>query len=721
MPRIDHPAVEEERAHLRETIAEIERETASAEIELKGAAAELKNARKFDPDNLPLREMMYSRAENLVSSLKRAKPKPYFTRIDFSEKGHPLERVYIGKYGVMRSETLEMIVADWRAPVANLYYAGQLGPISYRTPEGVVEGDVTLKRMFGIEKGELMTIFDTDIASQDAYLQSVLGEMTGGRLKEIVTTIQAEQNRVIRHPGRESLIVQGVAGSGKTTIALHRIAYLLYVMSDRLSPENMLILAPNPLFLTFIAGVLPDLGVENTRQSTFLRFFEETVGKFPLTQSDRGSIEGRVKGSIEFVRRLEKWLEDYEEAIAPEGGIRFGPVPVMSREEVVRFLTVDEKPFPYERRYAELKKRITGFMNQACIPLSEGYYRESMRRAEEIRRTESDPAKRMERLNRLYESRDRRVAEMKKSVKPYAEQVIASLPDTRPEAIYLRFLSDMRADADERIAETARLSLERYEKTKAFTAEDIASLGIVALASREIKRPDIRCVVADEAQDRSVAEFYFLRKLLPGAPFTVVGDLMQGMNEWRGLTDWRKLNRCVFDDAAAMRTLKTGYRNTVEIMELAAKIAERHPVPGQTEIKPVLRHGEAPRFIRADGFARRRCAALQAVAKYRAAKMQSIAVLFTSEEERRNFDEPGAYIINEENGTFRNGVALAMAGGVKGLEFDAVILFDAGAAAFPDTPEAERVLYVCVTRALHCLTVIYEGERSRLFDGNDGK
>ena len=155
--------------------------------------------------------------------------------------------------------------------MANLYYAGQIGEISYEAPDGRVEGELLLKRQFGIEDGVLRTIFDTDLASQDEYLQSVLGAMSGDKLKDIVTTIQAEQNFVIRYPLSRTLIVQGVAGSGKTTIALHRIAYLLYAYKDQVRPEHMLILAPNPLFLNFIAGVLPDLGVEQVKQSTFER------------------------------------------------------------------------------------------------------------------------------------------------------------------------------------------------------------------------------------------------------------------------------------------------------------------------------------------------------------------------------------------------------------------------------------------------------------------
>ena len=260
-----HPAYSEEIAHLNQTLSVVSAEQILADEELAGAQAELSHARAYDPDKLPVREMLYAKALSQVKTLKLSAKKPYFTRIDFTEDGGQSETFYIGKYGVTETKTLKSVVVDWRAPLANLYYSGQLGRVDYTAPDGKVEGELTLKRQFDISDGVLHSIFDTDIVSQDAYLQSALNAMTGDRLKEIVTTIQAEQNYVIRHPLKRSLVVAGAAGSGKTTIALHRIAYLLYAFSRQLRPENMLILAPNPLFLNYIAGVLPDLGVENVK------------------------------------------------------------------------------------------------------------------------------------------------------------------------------------------------------------------------------------------------------------------------------------------------------------------------------------------------------------------------------------------------------------------------------------------------------------------------
>ncbi|MDD6932843.1 MAG: DNA helicase, partial [Eubacteriales bacterium] len=276
---------------------------------------------------------------------------------------------------MLKSDTLESQVIDWRAPVANLYYSGQIGPLKYTAPDGEVEGELTLKRQFGIEDSRLISIFDTDIVAQDKYLKDVLSQTTGDRLKEIITTIQAEQNYVIRYPLEKNLVVQGVAGSGKTTIALHRIAYLLYTYQKRLQPENMLILAPSPLFLNFISQVLPDLGVESVRQTTFPRFVQQILGPAcPKTADSSGEIHQmlslpaqelearsrvmRYKGSTEFMRRLEKWLDDYEARFPLEEGLKFGPVVLYTPEELRKFLLEDEKPFPLRRRLEELKKQL---------------------------------------------------------------------------------------------------------------------------------------------------------------------------------------------------------------------------------------------------------------------------------------------------------------------------------------------------------------------------
>ena len=209
-----------------------------------------------------------------LSDLKKIKKKPYFARIDFKSKNDPKEELYIGKLSILDSETQKPIIIDWRAPISNLYYDGRIGNSSYKSPEGIIEGTIFLKRQYFIENQILEKYSDIDLKTNDELLQIALNEKADDRLKNIVATIQGEQNDIIRADMNTALIVQGVAGSGKTTIALHRIAYLIYNCDKEFDPENFMIIAPNKFFLNYISNVLPDLGVENVKQYTFEDFGE---------------------------------------------------------------------------------------------------------------------------------------------------------------------------------------------------------------------------------------------------------------------------------------------------------------------------------------------------------------------------------------------------------------------------------------------------------------
>lgn len=194
-------------------------------------------------------------------SLKRAQLTPYFARIDFKQdnlKQSNKEEIYIGKATIFDDDS-NVAVVDWRAPIASIYYDGKIGKTKYECPEGIIEGELSLKRQYTIENGKLINYRDVDITTNDEMLQDCLNEKSDKRLKNIVSTIQSEQNQIIRANMFKPLIVQGVAGSGKTTVALHRIAYLVYTYKENFKADDFLILAPNKFFLDYISNVLPDL------------------------------------------------------------------------------------------------------------------------------------------------------------------------------------------------------------------------------------------------------------------------------------------------------------------------------------------------------------------------------------------------------------------------------------------------------------------------------
>jgi len=732
---INHPAAQEEKRHLSETLEIVRAEHGVALEEKANAEGALSNARMYDQDALPIRELLYSRALTTLRNMELAAKKPYFTRIDFTEEGGAKQVYYIGKYGVTRSDSHEVQVVDWRAPVANLYYSGQIGPMHYVAPDGEVKGELTLKRQIGIEEGELLTIFDTDVVSQDAYLQSVLGSMTGDRLREIVTTIQAEQNFVIRHPLNRTLVVQGVAGSGKTTIALHRIAYLLYSFRETLRPDQMLILAPNPLFLNFIAGVLPDLGVDQVRQSTFSLWMAQFLGEH-LPKVDRADRTdailamspeeldtatriARAKGSLKMEKTVESWLDGFEKRFSPKEGLSFGPARLFTHEQLDQFLLVDEKPFPMQRRMQEFEKQLRAAAKAAAKRINDWFMQECDKRAAALRATIKDPAELRTKLDTLYSSRDARMKQTLAQVRPYIKTAMESFPDLTPVALYRQFWQDKLGDPDPDMALAARHTCDRFDKKLPLEAEDIAPLALMALRLVELRRPNIRHIVIDEAQDFSPMEFAVLRRIAPSATMTIVGDMMQGVHGWRGLTNWRVLTDRVFDGKSVMHHLVTSYRSTIEIMVLAARVAAHRPVPGQQEAKPVLRHGDAPEVIKAASFREKAAQIARTAENWRANGCSTVAIISRSEKELKRLAKElpetlGAHLLDVNEEEYTGGVVLAHAGAVKGLEFDGVIIADAGADSFMDRDLDARLLYVCITRALHRLKVFYTGSLTPL-------
>ncbi|MGI6238310.1 MAG: HelD family protein [Christensenellales bacterium] len=725
MSAAQHPAYAEERRHLDETIDIIALERDVAVNDRLQAEGSLSTARMYDPDALPLREMMYLRAVQTERNLASAMAKPYFTRIDFTETGGAPKTHYIGKYGVLRTDSLEVAVVDWRAPVANLYYSGQIGPLKYEAPDGVVEGELTLKRQFTIENGEIRAIFDADIVTQDAFLQGVLGERAGEKLREVVTTIQAEQNSVIRHPMETNLVVQGVAGSGKTTIALHRIAYLLYAHQERLRAENMLILAPNPLFLNYIAQVLPDLGVENVRQTTFERLIADWLGDaLPVVSGDMPLEDVldmpedaraqyaqalQYKGSRAMLDALDRWLDDFEDSFPPTEDIRFGPVTIYTAGELRQFLLVDEKPFPIKRRLDELKKQLKLRAAGAAQSIGDWYARECDRRINELPLVEPDRAARTARAQKLHDSMLARQKQLKAQRYAFPNAALKQFAPLDPARMYRQFLSDQiahSADADMRRAAEYTLS------KKALEREDIAPIAIIAMRALELKRLDIRHIVIDEAQDFSPLEIELLARAARGATFTIVGDLMQGIRGYRALSDWETLTQGVFAGACERLELTTSYRNTIEIMNFASRVSRNMPVKNLSPATPVLRHGGTPLFQRGGDDA-----LMGIIRDWRDAGMRSIAVVARSRARLHALHEENGWpVLDPQDDGYPSGVVLAPADAVKGLEFDGVILLGADDAVFPARPLDARLLYVCLTRALHKLAVLWEHAPSALLE-----
>lgn len=259
---MDEEIFKQEKEKLKDIVKKINKEENNLEQYLSSADM------NYDLENIAQAQFVSSQLRKL-ENIKSIKDKPYFARMDFKEDGKNVEKLYIGKISLLDNKTAYPIIVDWRAPISNLYYEGRVGKAEYECLGEKIKGEIFLKRQYIIENQELKKYVNINVIGNDELLQNALEEKADDRLKNIVATIQDEQNKIIRADINQPLIVQGVAGSGKTTIALHRIAYLIYNYEKEFKPEEFMIIAPTKFFLNYISNILPDLGVNDVKQTTF--------------------------------------------------------------------------------------------------------------------------------------------------------------------------------------------------------------------------------------------------------------------------------------------------------------------------------------------------------------------------------------------------------------------------------------------------------------------
>ncbi|MBO7662147.1 MAG: AAA family ATPase [Clostridia bacterium] len=724
----EHPAAQEEYLRLQFSCDAIDREIRQVE-ELTGAKAgeHMDVQMKEDPDQQEEVTLQIFRTQlDRLRQLSMAAGQAYFARLDFIPAGKAPETWYLGRWGVLDPETLDPVVVDWRTPVANLYYSGQIGKMDYEAPDGRVEGELTLKRMLTVRGRELTGLFDSGIVAQEAYLQDVLGSVSTDRLREIVTTIQAEQNIVIRYPLSADLLVQGAAGSGKTTIALHRIAYLLYTFRKKLRPENMMILAPNPLFLSYISQVLPDLGVERVVQTTFEGWCREGMGRqmpkvfresrlernlsLPEEERRRTGASLRLKGSLAAMKELEAYLNRLQETILPPGGFKMAGVVLMDRAELEKTFLTDLRFFPLEQRIGELKKIIRKRVQSAAALLKERYASGTEEITNRIRASMPAGETRQQKIREAYELRDQRYAEIEARaeafLKGYRDKF--SLPDLMD--VYRNFLRERLPEADP------------PPEGGGARQEDLPMLAMICKALHGLKTRPMKHIVVDECQDFSPFQVELLKQANPAATFTLVGDLYQGVRADEGIRNWEEWTGPVFGDRAELKQLTVSYRNTVEIMRLAQSVSARYPIEGVCDTRPVLRHGEEPKIVRADSEKDRLNRIREQVAAWRGEGFHSIALIEKTEERakrlfRRLGAELDAHLLSESDADYRGGVLILPASICKGMEFDCVGICDASAGNFPEDEFLCRVLYVMMTRPLHRLCIWHQGDVTPMLAG----
>ncbi|WDV47117.1 RNA polymerase recycling motor HelD [Clostridiaceae bacterium M8S5] len=722
---------------IEEQIIKLEKET--ADLRVKVEESKRSSGGAFSNEIVTYIELLNSKTRKL-NILKQAISKPYFGRIDFKQlMNDEPEIFYIGKTNV--EDKHKMIVLDWRAPISGLYYSGEIGEVMYQAPGGAFIGDLTLKRQYEIEERSLISVFDKGLTPMDEYLFSALSEKKDNRLKDIVTTIQGEQNDIIRADRYKTLIVQGSAGSGKTTIVLHRIAYLLYTYQEVLSAENILVIVPNALFLNYISDVLPDLGVTDINQTTYQRLIESMMKKkFTVeksetkllkmldhqkyTKQDRENLQlvSKFKGSLIMKTIIDDYVNSILSDFVPDEDVTINDHIVYEKDEI-------KKMFYDELSYLPLLPRIdkiTSYMKNTLKNRMESIEKiiDSKYMAEingiKKRSNKEDDIK--EELMKVYDARDEKINQMKIASKTCIVQYFDKWKKIDVEKVYKMLVTDetilKKYTKDYRVVSDYCKDVFGNDK---YEIEDLTPIMYLHMLLINSNVKKYKHIVIDEAQDYSPFQMYIINKLNITSSFTIVGDISQGIHSFRGIDNWSELMKDIFEDKyLKYLTLKKCYRSTIEIMDLANSVLAKFPTEDIILSEPVIRHGDEPSTISCDNKEEMINSIEENIKTLSGKGNKSVAVICkSSKESEKVYNELknrglDVKLLTDKDVNYSGGILVMPVHLAKGLEFDCVLIYNCSKDNYPLDNICIKLLYVAITRALHNVFIYYTGEKSQL-------
>ncbi|WP_099290461.1 UvrD-helicase domain-containing protein [Butyricimonas sp. Marseille-P3923] len=595
---------------------------------------------------------------------------PYFGRIDFKEKkeGSETMPLYIGIHTFYDPNQKMNLIYDWRAPVSSMFYDHELGEAAYSSPTGEVSGEISLKRQYRIRNGKMEYMLESSLTVHDDILQKELSANADDKMKNIVTTIQREQNRIIRNEEAPVLIIQGVAGSGKTSIALHRIAYLLYAQKGDISSKDILIISPNKVFADYISNVLPELG-------------EETVPETSMEQILSGILDNKYKYRNFFeqvTELLDKPAPDFIERIRYKASFEF-----ISRLD--KFILHVENTY-FKATDVQLTRLVT-------IPAE---FIE-----EQFRRFNRYP------MRQRFETMTDYILDMMK-VK-YGFTVTAAERNLLKKEIQKMFTGNNDLQVYKDFFEwSGQPDMFKTRKNHTLEYADLAPLAYLHMAlDGNTVRHRVKHLLIDEMQDYSPVQYKVLQKLYPCRK-TVLGDACQSVNPYGSST--ADIIRKAFVTGEVMKLCKS-YRSTFEITDFAQKILTNE------ELEPVIRHGEHPAILRFKNMEEEISGIANILSTFKTSNHKSLGIICKTEAQAMEMTEKlkaytsNIYFLSNRSSAFAKGIIVTSAHMAKGLEFDEVIVPRVDDKNY-STPIDKSMLYVAVTRAMHKLTLTYHGKPS---------
>lgn len=701
-------------------------------------------------------------------------PSPYFGRVDFLEDGMNLsEQIYIGVSSFVDEDGVNFLVYDWRTPIASLYYDHSPGAASYITPMGQISGTMELKRQYQIHNGQIRNMFDANLTIGDELLQQMLAKGADSQMKSIVSTIQREQNAIIRNDRSRLLIVQGAAGSGKTSAALQRVAYLLYKNRDSLKADQIVLFSPNPIFNSYVSSVLPELGEENMQQTTLQEYLEYWLGpslrledpfdqiEYVLTAQSTPNYETRLQGiQYKASESFMKALQNYAQWLGREGmlfkAIRFRERDLITAEQMrTQFYSYDpslslanrveqlQKWLLKELSLLERKERKASWVVEELNYLDNELYAEVFGELHKDREV-FDIAEHYAVVNEIKSNKRRgdegdfdfagREEELlsqrivKKSFKPL-RQTVRKLSFIDAHGLYVQLFGDDAAYREKTKAsdvpamwpEICRQTVEKLDRLELFYEDATPYLYLKELIEGVRTNTEIRHVFVDEGQDYSPFQYEYLKKLFPRARMTVLGDFGQAifMQSTKLQGDDSPLLRLYGDADTSLIRLVRSYRSTREIVEFTKEL-----LIDESDIVPFERSGPKPLLARFEDRARRDAQLLKDIMSLKADGIDSIAIITKTAAESRQALESlqlqgceALQLITKETVTYQKGVMVVPVYLAKGIEFDAVLVYDASSEAYGRENE-RKLLYTACTRAMHRLHLYATGEWSPFVQGS---
>lgn len=752
----------QEKKYFSDTLQWIQNESEKIERDdqkLKGRLLELSKASRGKySEELETAQKLYDITHKNLEKYEEAQHQPYFARIDFREYRREEETFYIGKFGLGDMESGEEKVIDWRAPIADLYYSGTFGDCYYKAPSGVISGELKLKRKFLLKDNNLTDAFDEGIneiivksgaegnALVDEFLRINLEQSVSSKLKDVVATIQKEQNDIIRADKREALVVQGSAGSGKTTVALHRLAYLLYKYKESLDGDDILVIAPNKLFLDYISDVLPDLGVGSVRQNTYedmatgiLGIKEKVITKDKKLASilekseDENNLQvmknSKFKGSLSYKVIMDRFIKHVEWQDAQNiQDIMVETYVLFETKEIKRLFTKDLVNLPINSRKAEIKRYLTLKLNEKIVNIMDKMDFSYEYIIARTKKTIEEGPERRKKMIELYDERDEKKKFIKGQARKDFEAYFEKWCNISTESLYISLFNDedlfnelTDGKMPQEFYRHMRDEINENHSNGMVDGDDLAAMLYLKFKIEGVpEKHKYKHVVIDEAQDYSLFQIAAIRDMVVGDSFTIVGDIGQGIYYYKGINDWSVLERDVFKDAFKYSTLTQSYRSTVEIIEFANMVLAKQK-NNLDPAMPVLRHGKKPEVIEYNNNKEFACRLDEIVDQVVEGGRKSVAIIGrTLEECRKIRDNLKKYsqnkwtLIKDTDKVINLDKIVIPSYMSKGLEFDCTVIYNCNDENYGDNELDKKVLYVALTRALHFEYVFYNGEKSKL-------